>query len=140
MRPFQHLTDFVYWLQSEDAPDPTIQPVFVCVENSNLQNTQFRDSKTIGEAERKGRDVGKNQAVSAEVVYACEQRYTGRVIALSPREKGEKINQVYFLGLIRSNDETLLSAVAPGESGQDCRDAYKLALLAEQQRGPRQIR
>lgn len=103
-----------------DGPKTAI----ICVENSNLQDVNFdmRGNKKV--ISRKGRNVGKNQAISQCVVDLCKTKY--KVIDLSPRQKGRKWNNEFFKIELNKNKHQLNKKT----SSQDERDAYKLALIA----------
>jgi hypothetical protein len=95
------------------------------VENSNLQNLTFRESKKISVAERVSRNVGANQAVSQMVVDFLQQYYgEEKVYEFSPREKGKKDTQEDYV------KKCLALKLQPNKrTSQDERDAFKLAYL-----------
>lgn len=117
------LLDFFSWIL-DDAPDP-IQVVF-CVENSNLQDDTFdmRGSKAV--VAKKSRSVGKNQAISQNTVDILIARgFT--VVNISPKSKGKKWTEFECLAVSKQNTHELGKKV----QNQDCRDSYKLALIAK---------
>ncbi len=95
------------------------------VENSNLQNLTFRESKKISVAERVSRNVGANQAVSQMVVDFLKEYYgEQKVYEFSPREKGKKDTQ------LDHERKCLALKLQPNKrTSQDERDAFKLAYL-----------
>ena len=114
--------DFSKWaIQNQQMFDKTL----ICVENSNLMNRTFdmRGSKLV--IARKSRDVGKNQAISQNVVDLC-QSLGFSVIEMSPKGKGNKWNHSTLEQVL--NDEGLKPEV--NKTNQDKRDACKLALIA----------
>lgn len=115
------------WLRSDDAPAPDINRVVVVVENSNLQNSNFDKKGNVDEVQKKGRNVGKNQAVSELAVSAAIDRYGKRyVIAKSPLEKGGKWNLQQAEAVARQERLSL-----PKRPNEDERDAFKLALMGK---------
>ena len=117
------LLDFLSWL-FYDAPDP-IQCVF-CVENSNLQDDTFdmRGSKPV--VAKKSRSVGKNQAVSQCVVDVLQVR-NFNVVNISPKAKGKKWTEIECLAVSKQEKHELGKAIKK----EDCRDSYKLAIMAK---------
>lgn len=95
------------------------------VENSNLQNLTFRESKKISVAERVSRNVGANQAVSQMVVDFLQECYgKEKVYEYSPRDKGKKDTQLDY------EKKCLALKLQPNKrTSQDERDAFKLAYL-----------
>ena len=116
------------WLRSDDAPDKSLNRVFVVVENSNLQNINFDTTGNRAELQRKGRNVGTNQAAS-ELAYRSAARHYGpvNVREISPRDKGAKLTDAEYMALVHQERLT-----APNKSNQDQRDAFKLALKGPQ--------
>lgn len=98
---------------------------FFAVENSNLQNLTFRESKKISVAERLSRNVGANQAVSQMVVDFLQEYYgKEKVYEFSPREKGKKDTHEDYV------KKCLALKLQPNKrTSQDQRDAFKLAYL-----------
>ena len=118
------LLTFHDWLRSDDAP----ASAFVCVENSNLQNSNFDMTGSRAEIARKGRNVGCNQAVSELAYRSALLRYgKDNVFQVSPREKGSKITDARLFGAVMRAD-----GITPpkGQINQDKRDAYALANMA----------
>lgn len=133
LKTFRSLAFFYGWALSEYAP----QFAWVCVENSNLQNTSFDLTGTKQVVARKSRNVGANQAVSQAVVEFCQARWgANHVRQLSPEQKGAKWTEVYFQAVMRQERHTLCPQMVGTwpvnklKANQDERDAYKLALLA----------
>lgn len=95
------------------------------IENSNLQNLTFRESKKISVAERISRNVGANQAVSQMVVDFLREYYgEQKVYEFSPRGKGKKDTQLDY------ERKCLALKLQPNKrTSQDERDAFKLAYL-----------
>jgi len=115
--------DFCSWIRN-DAP--TQEDCIICVENSNLQDVNFdmTGSKTI--IALKGRNVGKNQAISqntTDILRANDYL----VVDLSPKEKGVKWTQHIFDNVAKQEGHKV-----PKKVSHDGIDAYKLALLAKQ--------
>lgn len=107
-------------------------PTHATVENSNLQNMTFDLTGGALVAARKSRDVGKNMAIS-QCAADIAQTFCQYDVSISPKQKGAKIeNEAVFQGLVRANGLRLIGY--KGNKGeQDKRDAFKLALIAEQQ-------
>lgn len=99
--------------------------LYFAVENSNLQNLTFRESKKISVAERLSRNVGANQAVSQMVVDFLQEYYgKEKVYEFSPREKGKKDTHEDYV------KKCLALKLQPNKrTSQDERDAFKLAYL-----------
>lgn len=136
--------DFVGWFLHE-SPDTAL----FCVENSNLSNVTFwthKDSKTgalltaaqarrnpraiklsTKEVAKISRNVGKNQAISQNVIDLLNTKYP--VVNISPKEKGKKwlknkTAQAYlFTERLKATKKT---------TNQDERDALLLAKIAKQ--------
>ena len=118
----KHLGDFVRILQDAN-------PAAVIVENSNLQKAMFDKRGGIGIAI----SVGKNMGVSQSAADIADQ-YSVIPTGISPQKKGAKItNEFIFQGIVRSNGLKLTNYKAGNGIGQDQRDAFHLALIAEQQ-------
>ena len=83
----------------------------------------MRGSKLV--IARKSRDVGKNQAISQNVVDLCHSLGFS-VIEMSPKGKGNKWKHSTLEQVL--NDEGLKPEV--NKTNQDKRDAAKLALIA----------
>lgn len=97
----------------------------VIVEDSNLQNTTFNMKGSKSVVAKFSRNVGTNQAVSNRVVKECELLFgTDRVKGISPKEKGSKLNGVFFKNMLLQ-----MGVTPPKKSNQDQRDAAKLAFL-----------
>ena len=121
---FANLLDWHDWLRSPDAPDNC----FVCVENSNMQNSTFAygmkgSSKVVAKISR---DVGNNQAVSELAYISALRHYGDRAFQVSPKQKGKKWTPKQFGYIIAQDGVT----IPKGDIGQDCRDAYQLACIA----------
>lgn len=125
MRTLKNLGEFLTWLHH-------YTPAHVIVENSNLQNLTFDLTGGALVAARKSRDVGKNMAIS-QCAADIAQTFCQYDVSISPKQKGAKIeNEAVFQGLVRANGLKLVNY--KGNKGeQDKRDAFKLALIAEQQ-------
>ena len=122
--PCKHLGEYVRILQDAN-------PVAVIVENSNLQKNIFaRNTHSgIGGAISVGKNMGVSQAATD-----IAQEYSVIQCGISPQDKGAKItNEALFQGIVRSNTLTLTKYKAGNGIGQDQRDAFCLALRAEQQ-------
>jgi hypothetical protein len=117
------------WLRSDDAPDKSINRICVVVENSNLQNMNFDQTGNRNELQRKGRNVGTNQAAS-ELAFRSAVRHYGVecVFEVSPREKGAKWDEKTYRAAVASERLTTETK----SNNQDQRDAFKLALIAKQ--------
>lgn len=144
-KPFKSgLVDFFSWILN-DAPDQ-IQVLF-CVENSNLQKELFYTHRaidsgallsssqakyiksrklSIGEIKTACMSVGKNQAISQNTVDILKAR-NYNVIDISPREKGKKWSEIECLAVSKQEKHELGKHI----KNQDCRDSYKLALIAK---------
>lgn len=121
-RPFNGVLAFDRWLQSPDAPEKAL----VCIENSNLQNVNFKTSPNVRKTARMGRNVGANQAVSQMTVQAAIDRYGPHsVVEISPAEKGAKWNSRQFQAVASDEALTLYNF----QDNQDARDAAKVALV-----------
>jgi hypothetical protein len=121
---FENFYAFISWLW--DAP----LKAYVCIENSNLQDSNFNVKKTDTKelAAKKGRDVGKNMAISQATVDFCRKHFgEAFVVELSPKEKGAKIEDLkIFEAIVRRDNIKLINY--KGQVGeQDKRDAYMLA-------------
>ena len=146
---FEDFLAFSSWFQHE-APEAAI----FCVENSNLQNKNFAVTaefvynffskslflkitsalqlilKFARICARKGRDVGKNQAISQCTVDLVKSRFP--VIDCSPKDKGKKWNNREFLAVAKQEKIILPNqALKNYRSSQDERDSFKLALMAK---------
>ncbi len=114
--------DFSRWvIQNNQMKDKAL----ICVENSNLMNKTFDMRGTKLVIARKSRDVGKNQAISQNVVDLC-QSLGFSVIEMSPKGKGNKWKHSTLEMVLK--DEGLKPEV--NKTNQDKRDAAKLALIA----------
>lgn len=99
-----------------------------CIENSNLQNANFDKSGSRAVIQRKGRNVGTNQAVSQLAVWSAVSLVgSERVFEVSPLDKGAKWTPVQFQAVMKQEglNYDLKS------TNQDQRDALKLALIAK---------
>lgn len=106
----------------------TMPDVFVCIEDSSKQNLTFNMRGSRDVVARRSRNVGCNQAVSSLAVLAAK-RYLreGQVFALSPLEKGAKIQSASaFATFVKSHG---IEIVKKGALSQDERDAAKLAMM-----------
>ena len=115
--------DFCSWIIN-DAPAQ--EDCIICVENSNLQDMNFDTTGSRILVAMKGRNVGKNQAISQNTVDVLMANGF-KVVDLSPREKGGKYTQHIFDNVVKSEGHKV-----PKKVSQDAMDAYKLALLARQ--------
>lgn len=144
---FKGYTDFIRWAYREAPKVVTAADiaamseidrigvyeveVFFCVENSNLTNATFLDSKIKSVANRMSRDAGKNQWASQLAVYILLDEYGENIVfEVSPIQKGRKWTQKEFDAILRGNGHHLIEPTNRGIS-QDKRDAYCLALKAE---------
>lgn len=102
--------------------------VYVCIENSNLDNVTFKKSKNPGKAARYSRDAGKNQAVS-QLAVTHTQALLGKeyvhTISGSSKSKGWKKEGDIFTAIVKSDGYVLLSPAR----NQDQRDAYIIATM-----------
>ena len=136
--------DFVGWFLHE-SPEVAL----FCVENSNLTAATFwthKDKKTKklltaaqakrnpnavlltkGELSRISRGVGKNQAISQNVVDLLNTKYP--VVNISPKEKGAK-----WLKQATAKAYLYTERLTPNKNttNQDDRDALLLAKIAKQ--------
>ena len=141
-----HFQDF---LNTDDAPNDA----FCVIENSNLDQAMFNLKSiivaillsfkfpktkiffmkyTFGILEKvckqvatRGRNIGKNQAISQISVGICERRYGKKnVRGITPKQKGAKLNNKYFQAILRAEKVTIHKKT----SNQDERDAGQLAL------------
>lgn len=144
---FKEYTDFIRWAYFK-APKVVIAAdiaamsevdrigvkeveVFFCVENSNLTNATFLDSKIKSVANKISRDAGKNQWASQLAVNILREEYGENIVfEVSPLEKGRKWTQNEFDMYLKANQHHLAEPTRRDLS-QDKRDAYCLALNAE---------
>ena len=118
----KHLGEFVRILQ-----DAT--PAAVKVENSNLQKAMFDKNGGVGVAI----SVGKNMGISQAAADIADQ-YSEIPSGISPKKKGAKVtSDTVFQGIVRANGLTLTGYKGAIKAAQDQRDAFMLALIAEQQ-------
>lgn len=134
---FKNLLNWHDWLRSPDAPEQA----YVCVENSNLQNTTFdmgeeknahhdpevRLGRRILKVARGSRNVGANQAVSQLAFESARDRYGASVYEVSPKQKGRKITDARQFAAIVQQAGILLPKQ---KLSQDARDAFMLADMA----------
>ena len=118
---FLSFLDFLDWVF--EAPTNA----FICVENSNLQDTTFLMAGSKAKVAKLSRDVGKNQAASQYTFDTCVKIWGSRAFEVSPKQKGKKWNQSTFIRECDANKHKLLKR----RNNQDERDAYKLALWAK---------
>lgn len=117
----KHLGEFVRILQD-------CEPAGVTVENSNLQKSVFNPKSGVGGAI----SVGKNMGVSQAAADIADQ-YSIFPSSISPKQKGAKVtNDSVFKGIVKANTLTLTNYKGGNGIGQDQRDAFMLALIAEQ--------
>jgi hypothetical protein len=126
---FENVLRWHDWLRSDDAPDKSINRVCVVVENSNMQNMNFDQTGNRHELQRKGRNVGTNQAVSQLAYWSVLEHYgPNSAVQVSPREKGAKWDEKTYRAAVASERLTTETK----SNNQDQRDAFKLALIAKQ--------
>lgn len=130
-RTMQNVFEWYEFVKNDLSAKPD---VFVCIEDSSKQNLTFKMSGTRETLARLSRNVGCNQAVSSLAVFAAKKFLPkGRVFALSPREKGAKIQSAAtFLAFVKNFGVEIQKK---GAISQDERDAAKLAMMI-----PTQIR
>jgi len=135
------LLSFMSWLLY-DSPEAA----YCCVENSNLQNSTFAVTAMLTrirgamaapvvrnmvlQASKISRNVGANQAASQYTYDICRLRWGTSAYEVSPREKGAKKTHAQVALIARSYGHIFGKEYRAGK--QDMRDAYMLALLAEQ--------
>jgi hypothetical protein len=126
-KTFVSFLDFIEWCFVAPSPGNS----YICVENSNLQDSTFDMSGSIYVVAKKSRHVGQNQAASQYTYDMCVKIWGKNAFQVSPREKGKKLNDLEFNSIVKKNKHTLLNYKG-NKNEQDKRDAYKLALQAKQ--------
>ena len=119
-----HLGEFVQLLIDAN-------PAAVIVENSNLQKNVFtRNAHSgIGGALSVGKNMGVSQA-AADIAQGFSCIPSG----ISPQQKGAKVvSEALFQSAVNAHGLTLVGYKKGTGMGQDQRDAFKLACIAEQQ-------
>lgn len=124
-RVMRDLFDWYEFVKCELSAQPNC---FICIEDSSSQNLTFDMRGNRSEIARRSRNVGCNQAVSHLAVVAARKFMPfGRVFAISPREKGAKIQSRHtFDAFVNLHGLTILKK---GVVTQDERDAFKLAMM-----------
>lgn len=121
-KTFRHLGEYARFLNDT-------RPVAIIVENSNLQRPVFDKEAGVGGAI----SVGKNMGVSEEATKIAAD-FSKIPPGISPKDKGAKVkNEMIFQGIVKSNNLSLTGYKAGKTVAQDQRDAFMLALIAEQQ-------
>jgi len=118
--------EFINWCF--DAPNVDIS--FICVENSNLQNSTFDMGGNRNLLAKRSRDVGKNQAASQYTFDLCRKIWKNHAFEVSPKEKGGKWEDWKFRSVAESEGHTLINYKG-NKNEQDKRDAYQIALIAK---------
>lgn len=106
-------------------------PAAVIVENSNLQKNVFaRNAHSgIGGALSVGKNMGVSQAATD-----IAQEFSVIPAGISPQQKGPKVvDERLFQSAVAAHGLTLVGYKKGTGMGQDQRDAFKLACIAEQQ-------
>ena len=119
--------DFITFMQVRFPAPEYFDKLSIIIENSNLQNVSFNMKGSAGMVARIARNVGANQAISQCTVDYCQSNYKF-VREVSPKEKGQKLNQEAFNKLL---DAAGISS-AKKRINQDQRDAGYLAILSHQ--------
>lgn len=117
--------DFIVYIENLNPVD-----YIFCVENSNLQNLTFDMRGNKGIVARKSRNAGMNQAVS-QLTCDLLSRKGFKVIEISPKEKGHKMNHEQIEIIFGSEKHQNVSNYKGLKGEQDKRDAYKLAIIAK---------
>lgn len=123
-KPCKNLGEFVRILIDAD-------PAAVIVENSNLQKNVFaRNAHSgIGGALSVGKNMGVSQAATD-----IAQEFSVIPAGISPQQKGAKVvDERLFQSAVVAHGLTLVGYKKGTGMGQDQRDAFKLACIAEQQ-------
>lgn len=123
-KPCKNLGEFVRILIDAD-------PAAVIVENSNLQKNVFaRNAHSgIGGALSVGKNMGVSQAATD-----IAQEFSVIPAGISPQQKGAKVvDERLFQSAVAAHGLTLVGYKKGTGMGQDQRDAFKLACIAEQQ-------
>lgn len=125
---FIAMRDVFEWYEFVKNELSILPDCFICIENSNVQNTTFNMGGSRTGLARRCRNVGCNQAVSQLAVNAALRFMPPKsVLAISPREKGSKIrNEQTFEAFVNLHG---LRIEKRGHVTQDERDAFKLAML-----------
>lgn len=118
----KHLGEFVRLLI--DAA-----PAAVIVENSNMQKKKFNEKTGVGGALSVGKNMGVSQAATD-----IAQEFSAIPAGISPKQKGAKVvDERLFQSAVTAHGLTLVGYKKGTGMGQDQRDAFKLACIAEQQ-------
>lgn len=118
----KHLGEFVRLLI--DAA-----PAAVIVENSNMQKKKFNEKTGVGGALSVGKNMGVSQAATD-----IAQEFSAIPSGISPKQKGAKVvDERLFKSAVTAHGLTLVGYKKGTGMGQDQRDAFKLACIAEQQ-------
>ena len=123
-KPCKNLGEFVRLLIDAD-------PAAVIVENSNMQKNVFaRNAHSgIGGALSVGKNMGVSQAATD-----IAQEFSAIPAGISPQQKGAKVvDERLFQSAVAAHGLTLVGYKKGTGIGQDQRDAFKLACIAEQQ-------
>lgn len=119
-----HLGEFVQLLIDAN-------PAAVIVENSNLQKNVFARNAHAGIGG--ALSVGKNMGVS-QAAADIAQGFSCIPSGISPQQKGAKVvSEALFQSAVNAHGLTLVGYKKGTGIGQDQRDAFKLACIAEQQ-------
>lgn len=120
----RHLGEFVQLLIDAN-------PAAVIVENSNLQKNVFARNAHAGIGG--ALSVGKNMGVS-QAAADIAQGFSCIPSGISPQQKGAKVvSEALFQSAVNAHGLTLVGYKKGTGIGQDQRDAFKLACIAEQQ-------
>lgn len=120
----KHLGEFVQLLIDAN-------PAAVIVENSNLQKNVFARNAHAGIGG--ALSVGKNMGVS-QAATDIAQGFSCIPSGVSPQQKGAKVvSESLFKSAVTAHGLTLVGYKKGTGIGQDQRDAFKLACIAEQQ-------
>lgn len=123
-KPCKNLGEFVRILIDAD-------PAAVIVENSNLQKNVFARNTHAGIGG--ALSVGKNMGVS-QAATDIAQEFSVIPAGISPQQKGAKVvDERLFQSAVVAHGLTLVGYKKGTGMGQDQRDAFKLACIAEQQ-------
>lgn len=150
-KSFANFLAFLKW--ATDPLEVRKEKALVGIENSNLTEETFwthKDSKgrlytswqarkipgltplSKKEVAKISRNVGKNQAASLITVDVCRWIFgDGRVIEMSPKQKGRKWTDAEFRG-VASQEGHKVFQYKGNANEQDKRDAYQIGLKARQ--------
>ena len=121
--------DYVKWLM-QSSIEGLFSDVVFCIENSAMQDVLFDMRGPAAVIAKKGRSVGKNQAISQCTVDLTRQFFQD-VYEISPKDKGQKWTHEEYRGVMEEGGYVATKKT----SNQDERDAFKLALIAKKRHG-----